>query len=612
MASDIRHISLRIGGMTCISCQQRIENALQKTKGIRKVKVSYSTGTADVDFDIQQISESKIKNVIEETGYSVLKEHTDRAQNKNRAVGFLIIIAALYVLLEQSGILNLLVPGQLAETNMGYGMLFVIGLITSVHCVAMCGGINLSQCITQNQSNEGESRFAALRPTFLYNLGRVVSYTIVGFIVGGLGSVITFSTTAQGALKLTAGIFMMIMGMNMLGIFPGLRRLTPRMPRIFSRRINAEKAKSNSPLIVGLLNGLMPCGPLQSMQIYALSTGSPFAGALSMFLFSLGTVPLMFGIGALSSMLSKKFTHKVMTAGAVLVTVLGLSMLSQGFTLSGFSIPSISANASKTSESTGDAAEIADGEQIVNSTLQPGSYPEITVHAGIPVKWVIDAPKGSVNGCNNAIYIPEYDIEYKFKTGENIIEFMPDKTGQYNYSCWMGMIRSIITVVDPGTEIPEASDNGGDTSDSGPQPANVQIPSDNMAIAEMVTKEDKTSIQQVKITLTDEAFSPAIVVVQTGIPVEWVIDNQSEKDENTTMIVPVYNLKGVLQKGENSLGLNPTEDFDFSNGDNTAYGYVKVVDDINNFDEEAVKKEVSEFETLIYPPSWFQTASCCQ
>ncbi len=610
MASDIRHISLQIGGMTCISCQQRIENALQKTKGIRKVKVSYSTGTADVDFDTQQISESKIKNVIEETGYSVLKEHTDNAQDKNRAVGFLIIIAALYVLLEQSGVLNLLVPGQLAETNMGYGMLFVIGLITSVHCVAMCGGINLSQCIAQSQSGGEESRFAALRPTFLYNLGRVVSYTIVGFIVGGLGSVITFSTTAQGALKLIAGIFMMIMGINMLGIFPGLRRLTPRMPRIFSRRINTEKAKSNSPLIVGLLNGLMPCGPLQSMQIYALSTGSPFAGALSMFLFSLGTVPLMFGIGALSSVLSKKFTHKVMTVGAVLVTVLGLSMLSQGFTLSGISIPSISANASKTSESTGDAAKIADGEQIVNSTLQPGGYPAITVRAGIPVKWVIDAPKGSVNGCNNAIYIPEYDIEYKFKTGENIIEFTPDKTGQYNYSCWMGMIRSIITVVDPGTEITESSDNN--TSDSAPQPANVQIPSDNLVISEMVTKEDKTSVQQVKITLTDEGFRPAIVIVQPGVPVEWVIDNQSEKDENTTMIVPVYNLKGVLQKGENSLGLNPTEDFDFSNGDNTAYGYVKVMDDINNFDEEAVKKEVSEFETLIYPPSWFQTASCCQ
>lgn len=610
MASDIRHISLRIGGMTCISCQQRIENALQKTKGICKAKVSYSKGTADVDFDTQQISESKIKDVIEETGYSVLKEHTDNAQNKNRTVGFLIIIVALYILLEQSGILNLLVPSQLAETNMGYGMLFVIGLVTSVHCVAMCGGINLSQCIAQSQSGGEESRFAALRPTFLYNLGRVVSYTIVGFIVGGLGSVITFSTTAQGVLKLIAGIFMMIMGINMLGIFPGLRKLTPRMPRIFSRRINAEKAKSNSPLIVGLLNGLMPCGPLQSMQIYALSTGSPFAGALSMFLFSLGTVPLMFGIGALSSVLSKKFTHKVMTVGAVLVTVLGLSMLSQGFTLSGISIPSISANASKTSEGTGDAAKIADGEQIVNSTLQPGAYPAITVHAGIPVKWVIDAPKGSVNGCNNAIYIPEYDIEYKFKTGENIIEFTPDKTGQYNYSCWMGMIRSTITVVDPDTEITESSDNN--TSDSAPQPANVQIPSDNLAISELVTKEDKSSAQQVKITLTDEGFSPAIVVVQSGIPVEWVIDNQSEKDENTTMIVPVYNLKGTLQKGENSLGLNPTEDFDFSNGDNTAYGYVKVVDDINNFDEEAVKKEVSEFETLIYPPSWFQSASCCQ
>lgn len=220
MASDIRHISLRIGGMTCISCQQRIENALQKTKGICKANVSYSKGTADVDFDTQQISESKIKDVIEETGYSVLKEHTDNAQNKNRTVGFLIIIVALYILLEQSGILNLLVPSQLAETNMGYGMLFVIGLVTSIHCVAMCGGINLSQCIAQSQNGGEESRFAALRPTFLYNLGRVVSYTIVGFIVGGLGSVITFSTTAQGVLKLIAGIFMMIMGINMLGIFP--------------------------------------------------------------------------------------------------------------------------------------------------------------------------------------------------------------------------------------------------------------------------------------------------------------------------------------------------------------------------------------------------------
>ena len=77
---------------------------------------------------------------------------------------------------------------------------------------------------------------------------------------------------------------MVIMGINMLGIFPWLRKFTPRMPKAFAKPIGREKARSKSPLIVGLLNGLMPCGPLQAMQVYALSTGSPFAGALSMML----------------------------------------------------------------------------------------------------------------------------------------------------------------------------------------------------------------------------------------------------------------------------------------------------------------------------------------
>ena len=181
-------------------------------------------------------------------------------------------------------------------------MLFIIGLITSVHCVAMCGGINLSQCIPRSgQTFTDNSRFSAFRPAFIYNLGRVTSYTIIGFIVGTLGSAFTFSSTLQGILKLIAGILMVIMGINLLGIFPGLRKLNPGMPRIFANKIRDKKYSSTNPLIVGLLNGLMPCGPLQAMQIYALSTGNSWVGALSMFLFSLGTVPLMFGLGALSS-----------------------------------------------------------------------------------------------------------------------------------------------------------------------------------------------------------------------------------------------------------------------------------------------------------------------
>ena len=86
--------------------------------------------------------------------------------------------------------------------------------------------------------------------------------------------------------------------------------------------------------------------------------------------------------------------------------------------------------------------------QVVKSTLTSRTYPAITVQVGVPVKWIINAPQGSINGCNKRIFIDEYGIEYTFTQGENIIEFTPDKTGTFQYSCWMGMIHSTITVVD--------------------------------------------------------------------------------------------------------------------------------------------------------------------
>lgn len=103
------------------------------------------------------------------------------------------------------------------------------------------------------------------------------------FVVGGLGSLVSFSGTAKGIVAILAGLFMVIMGVNMLNIFPALRKFNPRMPRFFWNKIHNNKGK-HGPLVVGMLNGLMPCGPLQAMQIYALGTGSILAGATSMFL----------------------------------------------------------------------------------------------------------------------------------------------------------------------------------------------------------------------------------------------------------------------------------------------------------------------------------------
>lgn len=623
MEAGVKTKKIKIGKMTCVNCQNKIEKKLQNTAGIKRVKVSYNEGSADITYDTDIISLKDITTIIHNLDYEVLPDDERKAPDSNQAIGLMIIIISLYILLQQFGILNLLVPSQLAQTNMSYGMLFVIGLITSVHCVAMCGGINLSQCIPKAETTtENISRFSSLRPTFLYNLGRVCSYTIVGFLVGALGMVFTFSNTMQGVLKLIAGVFMIIMGINMLGIFPWLRRFNPRMPRIFSRKINQEKSSGHGPFLVGLLNGLMPCGPLQAMQIYALSTGNPFTGALSMFLFSIGTVPLMFGLGALGSLLSKKFTHKIMTVGAVLVVVLGLSMISQGFSLSGVSISAALPSASTDGAGKTDSIKIEDGVQIVESTLSSGRYPAITVQANTPVKWTITAPDGSINGCNYKVLIPEYNISYEFQPGENVIEFTPTKTGKVAYSCWMGMIRSSITVVDSTGDIDNSSNNtdaetNEENSDSNsannillkPTPAGYTIPTDDLAVATM--QED---YQQVTIELTDDGFKPAVIVVQSGLDVEWIIDNKATKANNFNLQVPLYKKQVPLNEAQNPLYLYPTQDFDFSNADNTAYGYVKVVDSLENIDTQAIQDEVKSYQTLIWPQETFEadtnTPSC--
>ncbi|CUX46441.1 urease accessory protein UreH domain-containing protein [Clostridium sp. C105KSO13] len=449
---------LHIRGMSCVHCQNTIQRKLKHTAGIKKVIVSYSKETADITYDSEVLSWKDICGIIEKLGYTVQKNNRRTNADISKTILVLVIIVSLYMLLQKFNILNLLVPGQLADTKMGYGMLFVIGLITSVHCIAMCGGINLSQCLPQDAlEGTNNSKLSTFVPALLYNLGRVISYTVIGFLLGTIGMLLGGGSSGglpvflQGVLKLIAGVFMVIMGINMLGIFPWLRRLNPKMPRFLAIRTGTQKGKSKRPLIVGLLNGLMPCGPLQSMQIVALAAGNPFTGALSMLIFSLGTVPLMLGLGFGVSALGKKFTGKVMNVGAVLVVVLGLAMLSQGGTLSGLTAAAGNAGTGTAGKEQGaddTDVQIVDGKQVVNSTLLPGSYPNITVQANTPVEWTIDAPNGSINGCNYKMLITEYSIEYDFQEGKNVIEFTPTEPGTYPYSCWMGMIRGNIVVTD--------------------------------------------------------------------------------------------------------------------------------------------------------------------
>ncbi|HEX3075737.1 MAG TPA: sulfite exporter TauE/SafE family protein [Lachnospiraceae bacterium] len=445
MSAEQVTITLIIEGMTCVNCENKIQRKLSKMAGVQSVEVSFSKGTVTITYNENEIHIEQIKEIIEKLDYHVVDQKHSGKDKGNfdpiNLIGVLAVLAILYMLMSHLGSFGIFNAFPIAEEGMGLGMLFLIGVLTSVHCVAMCGGICLSQCIPKEQGN-GNVKSSSLKPSLYYNLGRVISYTVIGGIVGAIGSVVSFSGNMKGIVQIVAGIFMVIMGINMLGILPWLRRFNPRMPRFIANKI--PRGRSNNALLIGLLNGLMPCGPLQAMQLYALSTGSPLKGALSMFLFSIGTVPLMFGFGALSTVLNKKFTKNMMKVSAALVVMLGVYMFQTGTSLSGYMLPSMSGAGSKYVN----AAVVEEGVQTVTTTLSSGNYEPITVQAGVPVKWVIQANESDINGCNYSIVIPEYGIQVDLQPGDNVIEFTPDKTGSYPFSCWMGMIRSQIQVVE--------------------------------------------------------------------------------------------------------------------------------------------------------------------
>ncbi len=454
-------VQYTVKGMTCTGCEAKVERILTRLDGVASAKASFATNSVTVKYNPGVAGVLVMAQALQKAGYTLEEKKAPRRQDMQGRpgkadkkplpatwpIGVGVLLLALYFILDNTVGFQFIPE---VDASMGYGMLFVVGLLTSIHCVAMCGGINLSQCLSPSGAAGAGKAGGAVQtvwPSVLYNGGRVISYTVVGGVVGAVGSVISLSGWARGAVAVLAGFFMVVMALSMMGVFPWINRLVPRMPRFLQARAN-EARRGKGPFVVGLLNGLMPCGPLQAMQLYALGTGSFAAGALSMLVFSLGTVPLMFALGALSTVLSGKFSARMMKVSAALVLALGVVMVSRGLSLSGVTLPAGGESPrAAVSASASPGPVLAGGVQEITSKLTGGRYPQITVQAGTPVRWHLQADAKDLNGCNRSLVIPAYNLQVDLKAGDNVIEFTPSEEGTIPYSCWMGMINGRINVV---------------------------------------------------------------------------------------------------------------------------------------------------------------------
>lgn len=445
---SIKQTTIFVDGMTCPSCEAAIDRALKKLDGVIGAKAALRGGTVIIDYDDQKTGVAAMEAAITEAGYAIRRS---AKSGTGAALAIALILAAAYLVAGAAGLFNNL-PGVTA--SLGYGMLFAVGLLTSVHCVAMCGGIALSQSVGSAECAGTKSE--KLVPGLLYNGGRVVSYTVIGGAVGALGSVLGFSPLFKTLIAGAAGVFMVLLSLKMLGVFssrPFFSRLIPAIAHRAAGRIRSGLGK-RGPFAVGILNGLMPCGPLQTMQLYALGTGSLLAGALSMFIFSLGTVPLLLGFSVAAALLPRRFMPVMIRTSAILVLFLGVVTLGRAASFSGISttLPSITAAAAPALP----AATVENGSQSVLTVFGANDYAPFAVQAGVPLKWTIRIAEADLNGCNGTVIVPAYGIEKTLQAGDNLIEFTPKAAGVIGYSCWMGMIKSSITVVDDIAALPAA------------------------------------------------------------------------------------------------------------------------------------------------------------
>jgi plastocyanin domain-containing protein len=363
------------------------------------------------------------------------------------------------------------------------------------------------------------------------------------------------------------------------------------------------------------------------MQVYALGTGSLLAGALSMFLFSLGTVPLMLGFGLVSSLLSAKFNARMLKASGVLVLVLGLVMFTRGMSLFGVALPPLRP-ASSTDIAV--ATLVGDGQEV-QTTVESGRYHPLLVQAGVPVRWIIRVKAEDLNGCNNPLTVPQYGIRKQLVPGDNLIEFTPSQSGTIGYTCWMGMISSYIRVV-PDLNRVAAADlkplspddlsaalgpGGAGPGAAGAQPgiggtgggpgggpgggccgatpgrfAGGKIPVDEIQVARRVGNS-----QEAQVVVNGDGYSPAVIVVQKGVnaKIRFVAENLNSC--NYLVYFPEYQGGLDLSKGRlETPSLEVSEDFTFECGMGMLHGYVKVVEDLDRVDLNAVRRQVAAFK----------------
>lgn len=437
-----------VQGMHCSSCSILIESELKDLPEITSVKPSLSNNSVEITGDFGDKAPEHIARdlsvILKPHGYSLLLEKQKHQANWSDfkiALPIAIAFIAFFILLQKLGLVNLINASEVS-----YGTAFMIGLIASVSsCMAVVGGLVLS--MSANFAKEGDK----VRPQALFHLGRLVSFFLLGGLIGLVGSSFQLGNTGVFILSFLVALVLLILGLNLLDIFPWLKKLQPTIPSFIGKKFHGVKNLNHTltPLLVGIITFFLPCGFTQSMQIYALSTGSFWTGSLIMFSFALGTLPVLALLSFSSLGIHKKAQSSIFfkTAGLVVI-FFGIFNLINSLTLIGITPQKFfSSDISTTTtniiipekiDSTSNVT-IENGVQVVTLQTKGGYSPRKSVaQAGLPT--VVRFSTNGTFDCSLSVRIPSLNLNKILpQTGLTDISLGTSTPGLFRGSCGMGM-----------------------------------------------------------------------------------------------------------------------------------------------------------------------------
>lgn len=284
--------TFHIQGMHCKACIALTESELGDIQEITHAKASLDDHTVIISGQFGDRSPEEIANsltsVLKPHGYTLSIEKQDHVVNWSQfkvALPIAAAFVAVFIILQKLGIVNLV-----TTSNVGYGTAFLIGMIASVStCMAVVGGLVLS--MSANYAKEDDK----VRPQVLFHIGRLVSFFVLGGVIGAIGSAFQLNGIGTFILSLLVAIILLILGINLLDVFPWAKKLQPSLPSFITNHVQGLKKINHTltPLLIGTATFFLPCGFTQSMQIYSLTTGSFWTGAMTMFFFAFGTLPIL-------------------------------------------------------------------------------------------------------------------------------------------------------------------------------------------------------------------------------------------------------------------------------------------------------------------------------